>query len=607
MATSSGWQGQRDFPYNHANIKADLNIYSITNNGSSLTISGEIGARGVNMQSGGSAWYDYPVFVKPENGVKQMLLSGGERVAQDQVKTVYFSVTVVNTSSSSTKYNFSVDVDMNNGTAKGTLNWTLDYNTSSAAPAINSVSNPTQTSLDVNWSTNGGDMSASFVYYSRYMGTVEGSNNYYWMLGDSATGSTTKTWTFSYGIPNRRYYFYPSSGSYDGQTKSGVTMPPQIICGVKNMYSDSAMMSCSVPAHGGEYALTIQYQVNNGSWLTAGVTVQGSGYHKASTLEFEVPNLRQNNFYTINVRATSPVGTTVGKSVTFLLEQDATGLELYGSNDLRATPITKLYGSVNGRTKLIKKLYGSVNSQSTLGFSEISSKGVIGKESFGYLIFYTDSSKTTTDFARLLSQADVNALGDASGWTKTFDGKSVKKSYIITCVIGKSATSLPSQFMQGCDGLVTLDISKASITAIPDQFAFSCPSLSSQIVIPETVTSIGTYFLGISLLRSAQASGIVIPQSVQHIGAYFLAGQFGIGTVDVGDLPATVADVTENPENTGSFCNTIVGSEVPSEIVYIKGKYASDWCARFPNYYTVVPGQYFTTVGWRKIFPSPDN
>lgn len=102
MATSSGWQGQRDFPYNHANIKADLNIYSITNNGSSLTISGEIGARGVNMQSGGSAWYDYPVFVKPENGVKQMLLSGGERVAQGQVKTVYFSVTVVNTSSSPT-------------------------------------------------------------------------------------------------------------------------------------------------------------------------------------------------------------------------------------------------------------------------------------------------------------------------------------------------------------------------------------------------------------------------------------------------------------------------------------------------------------------------
>lgn len=591
---SSGWQGQRDFPFNHQNIKADLNITSITHNGTSLRVVGQIGARGVNMSSGGTAWYYYPVYVTPEGGSEMTLLSGYETVAQGAVKTVNFDVTV-SVGASDTNHTFTVYVRMNNNTATGTLSWNINFDTSSSAPTVDSITNITTTGMSVTWTNTEGLAAVSFLYYSNY---YSGGNTWYWMLGDGASGSATRTYNFTYGIPNRRYYFY-GSGTQKGDSKSAVTKPPVVVAGISNMYSDSVKVECQVPEHGGEYALSLQYRVNNGSWQTASTVVE-PGYHAATTVPITVGNLVAGNFYTIDVRTTTAAGTTNGTGVTFLFQPDSADITLYGSVNGMSTGITKLYGSVQGQTKKVKKLYGSVN-----GTTKLLYQTATVPASYGYAIFYTDDSKTTTDYVIFSSQSDVNALAPssaASTWTATIGGKTLKNTLITTVSLGKSTTSLPNLFLYYCTALTTIDLKNSSITTIGDNVLSYCTAITSRIVFPNTLTSIGTNFMSVTLGAVAFSSEIVLPANIQHIGTNFCYGMNANYTLVVGDVPATVADqAAANPDTSGSFSCFSIGAPTSTGVVSVEGSTAQAWLTRFPNFSNSTPGTYFTTYTWRNL------
>lgn len=130
--TSSGWQGRKDFPYNHSDLKCNLRIDSLTHSGDTLRVQGVIGAVDINDNTQYHAWYDYPVYVTPQGGSEIELLSGGEGVyggGENNAKTVGFDVTIP-VSASATSTNFSVHVRMNNSTSTGDLAWELTFDAS---------------------------------------------------------------------------------------------------------------------------------------------------------------------------------------------------------------------------------------------------------------------------------------------------------------------------------------------------------------------------------------------------------------------------------------------------------------------------------------------
>lgn len=162
---------------------------------------------------------------------------------------------------------------------------------------------------------------------------------------------------------------------------------------------------------------------------------------------------------------------------------------LYGSVNQLATDVDNFYGSVLNKSRQVSKIYGSLNGQAKLVYLNL------GKiPSPGRVVFYTDTSYTTTDTAKINSQADVDLLcGNSSSYTISLDGKTITNTLIKEVYLPESATTTPTWFLRGCSKLDTLDI-PYSITSIGHNFLQDCTSFNQALDLT-FVTAIATYFL----------------------------------------------------------------------------------------------------------------
>lgn len=101
------------------------------------------------------------------------------------------------------------------------------------------------------------------------------------------------------------------------------------------------------------------------------------------------------------------------------------------------------------------------------------------------------------DTVELTSQAEYTSLGasDKTDFDEiTIGSTTIKWGAIKSFTFGDNPTTVPSNFL--CNsGIETVDFGNVELTAIADGFLKSCKYLDCEIRLPDTVTTIGNYFL----------------------------------------------------------------------------------------------------------------
>ncbi len=382
---SSGWQGNKDFPYASSDLKCNLYIDSVTHTGNSLRVKGKVGAVCVNNSSGWYAWFDYPVYVKPDGGSQQTLLAANEKVHGDgqgglsTAKTVSFDTTVT-ASASSTTYNFGVYITMNNGQNTGTLRWSLSFPSSGTAPTGLDVTNiaPSEQSIQATVSVTGwgglGDSTTRYRELQVWQSDMAGLRRYQQVTGDTLSGTITCN-NSSQGtlniLGNTKYWIggYATNGTLaSGPTSFGttITRPPMALGSVGTVTKNSAVINWNIANQGGELNVEVAYMVNtSGNWTTV-ETITTSGAKSGS---FTVTGLSPNTSYTVDLRSKAVGGQTVGGQTLTFTTADVGG-KVYCSINSVAKKTKKGYCSISGVAKRIKKVYCSVNGVAKLGYED---------------------------------------------------------------------------------------------------------------------------------------------------------------------------------------------------------------------------------------------
>lgn len=253
--------------------------------------------------------------------------------------------------------------------------------------------------------------------------------------------------------------------------------------------------------------------------------------------------------------------------------------KLYGSVNNQATTVKKLYGSVNGDATGVTKLYGSLNGQTKLihqGF------GHAEYYRYGRVVYYTDSSHTTTGIIGLESQSDIDGLCAQNVWYTTWNasvqGISIPNTNIKEVYLTSLVSSIPSNFLYHCTSLDNLDFSQTTITTTNPYFVNGCSSLNVPITIPQTLTTIsGTFFSN----NASFNQPITLPSGLVSIGYNFFTGNNSMTSpINVGSLSASI--ILEDTYSSHSF-NVSSSSTAYTNGIPIAGSNRAAWIARFPN------------------------
>lgn len=381
---SSGWQGNKDFPYNNTDLKCNLRIDSITHSGDSLRVTGAVGAVCPHGSSAYYAWYVYPVYVTPQNGGEQTLLTNNEYVygggnnGLDSAKTVGFDVTIP-AAATATSANFTVHVRMNNDTAIGDLTWPLSFDASATAPTglnvtnIQAGENNVKADVSVSGWGGAGDANSRYRELQVWAGNMSGDRRYQSQYGNSTSGNITCNNNSSGSLnilPNTKYWVggYASNGTLNtGSVNFGtvVTKVPSVTGSQASADAHSVTINWNIGNQGGEKDIKIEYKLDSGSWVEV-TTVSGSGTKSG---QFTISNLLPNSTHTVVLRS-SAVGGAVSGGATLTVSTTDTPEKLYGSVNGARKRGVKAYCSVNGTRKRIKKIYGSVNNARKLVYED---------------------------------------------------------------------------------------------------------------------------------------------------------------------------------------------------------------------------------------------
>lgn len=231
-----------------------------------------------------------------------------------------------------------------------------------------------------------------------------------------------------------------------------------------------------------------------------------------------------------------------------------------------AQRIAKLYGSVNNATKLIY--------QEGFGHAEY--------YRYGRMVYYTDSSHTTTKTISLESQSDIDGLCAQSVWDTTWNasvqGISIPNTDIKEVYLTSLVSSIPNNFLYRCTSLDNLDFSQTTITTTNPYFVNGCSSLNVPITIPQTLTTM----LGGFLSNNASFNQpITLPSGLVSIGYNFFTGNDSMTSpINVGSLSESI--ILEDTYSSYSF-NVNSPSAAYTNGIPIAGSNRAAWIARFPN------------------------
>lgn len=115
-------------------------------------------------------------------------------------------------------------------------------------------------------------------------------------------------------------------------------------------------------------------------------------------------------------------------------------------------------------------------------------------------------------------------------------------AYNQTLALPSGLRTIGADFLANCNNFnQSIDLSSTLVTVIPNNFLQNCIAFDQQFVIPDTITSIGTYFLGGC---KTFAKSISVPTGVTSIGIGFLneCQQFHMLNITPSFLTAITAD-----------------------------------------------------------------
>ena len=232
----------------------------------------------------------------------------------------------------------------------------------------------------------------------------------------------------------------------------------------------------------------------------------------------------------------------------------------YEDADCSGTPVdTILRGTGENKTFYAKWALGKIVTASTVATLDLSST------SGEYRVVVTGAitSSTISTLKSKLTAAGESAkihldLSLTTGLTST-DYAFVNCSKLTSVVIPSSVTSIGSYAFSGCSGLTSVEI-PSSVTFIGERAFGDCSKLTS-VVIPSSVKSIDGYaFEGCSSLTS-----VVIPSSVKGISSYTFGGCSRLTSVVI---PSSVTSI-------GSYaffgCSSLTSVKIPASVTSIGG------------------------------------
>lgn len=391
---SSGWQGNKDFPYVNQYMKCNLYITHITHTGTTLRVQGNVGAVCPYNQNY-SAYYVYPVYETAGGqgaDVEKELLAANEKVWGDTAgtglstaKTKSFDVTINGVSASATSYNFPVYIRMNNDQNVGTLRWTLTFDASASGPSggyINGLAATyntstglvdfTATSVGVTDVGTGTLISPQFMILEQPYVSGVARQMVPYTNGGSVLLNQDNSTAQSGGITiqfNHLYHSglyaansnYPTTPDYRYQGPTVVSPAASPTVTFSSATPKTATFSYTMPADAGYYSRKLQYSLNGTTWTDV-TTATGTS---AKTGTFTVSGLSSAHDYTLRVRTNTTAGNTPGANVAFTA---ANGL--YVSVSSKTKSGKKAYCSVSGQTKKVKKIYASVSGKTRLIYKD---------------------------------------------------------------------------------------------------------------------------------------------------------------------------------------------------------------------------------------------
>lgn len=382
---SSGWQTQKNIHTYSSNVTfiGNVNIQSITRNGTSVTITGQIkfGARGT---SGYSVYYNYGVMARPGAGSYQKILANGASIVNGSGndKTINFTRTMTVAASSTTatltvNYKACYNSDCSSTYWTASPSWTIDVGPGvvpedqMATPVSSTWNTVTGTVSVSNWSDlPSGTYMRLLVLESSYVGGLPHNWEEASTSPDTLTvtnSSPTSSGAGGINILGCGLYYvgnYINSGGTGYRYAGGSIYTPP--APVSITYQQASENEWQITFTGdpnnnkttydtAELTRSLRYKIGSGSW----VNVESDAVKAIDA--------------TTTVTITIPAGQTAtiegwmtyhglnSEVASTTITNGASPVHLYGSVNGQAKEIQHLYGSVNGRAVKIVKLYASVN------------------------------------------------------------------------------------------------------------------------------------------------------------------------------------------------------------------------------------------------------
>lgn len=159
----------------------------------------------------------------------------------------------------------------------------------------------------------------------------------------------------------------------------------------------------------------------------------------------------------------------------------------------------------------------------------------------------------------------------------------VKRIDVLAFSIGSSGGPVPSDndFLNSLYNLRRIYGLDGWSGKIGSSFLVNCPSFNQEIIIPETINSIGSSFMGACL----SINRIVIPSSVTSITAPFMT--------NIRNLKEIVVDAPPPSGSIGNSLATIVQNTEYESFITVSGNSAVEWKNKIPDINNSSSGTYY--------------
>lgn len=321
---------------------------------------------------------------------------------------------------------------------------------------------------------------------------------------------------------------------------NAATLPYKPAVQLEDVTKTSAVFSISVKADGGFYKKTLFYSLDGANWQVFDSVESGN----ATTLSLVVgTGLSAGQSYTLRVKIVTDAGEISADNTAFTMSADT--LAFYGSNTIqRATEVDRFYASDNSTATNVIKMYGSVNGEASLVFKNDyrrTGHPNLPPTPYGRVYYKNVYASTVTEVVELQSATEFESLcstgSSAYNWTATVGATPVTLSSrsnncIVGIEIGTEITSIPDYFLYGCSYFYGDLIVPDSVTTVGAYFASRCGNSSNKLNVVnlgKNVTSLGIYCLYSSYFES-DSSIVTMPGKITAVPNYFMYYAYGFNS-----------------------------------------------------------------------------